>query len=183
MKPGAKIRRIGYLLGLCGALLLTGLIVHEGAIRILVALTSAGWALPVVAAINSVRLLSEGTAWFVLVPKANRPKFLGAVWIRWVGSCVNDLLPTARVGGDILTARLATISRGLSPTLAAGVALVGITVSVAMRTLVTLGALFLLAEATRQHQLYFPTLLAGFTASMAALAFYAVQRFGLFRFA
>jgi len=183
MKPGSKIRLIGYLLAVAGALLLTALIVREGAPRILAALASASWALPVVAAINSGRLLSDGIAWFVLVPKANRPRFLTAIWIRWVGCCVHDFLPSARLGGDILTARLATICGGLSPTLAAGVAVVSMTVSVPMRILATVGTLFLLAEVTGQHQLYFPSLVTGLTALIAVLGFYSVQRFGLFRLA
>ena len=181
MKPGSKIRLIGYLLAFAGALLLTVLIAREGAAKILAALASASWALPVVAAINSGRLFSDGTAWLVLVPKANRPRFLTAIWIRWVGSSVNDFLPSARLGGEILTARLATIRGGLSPTLVAGVAVVSMTVSLPMRILVTIGTLFLLAEVTGQDQFYFPTLLAGLTALVAVLALYALQRFGLFR--
>src|SRR5260370_33078325 len=122
MKPGSKIRLIGYLLAFAGALLLTVLIARGGAAKILAGLASASWALPVVGAINSGRLFSDGTAWVVLVPKANRPRFLTAIWIRWVGGSVNDLLPSARLGGEILTARLATIRGALAPNLAAGVA-------------------------------------------------------------
>jgi putative membrane protein len=183
MKPGSKLRVIAYLLAFGGALLVTVLIVREGATRILSALASASWALPVVVTINSGRLLSDGTAWFVLVPKANRPRFLTAVWIRWVGGCVNELLPSARLSADILTARLATISGGLSPSLAAGASAAGLSVSVPMRILVTVGALLLIAGVTGQRQLYFPSLLAGLTALMAILGFYTVQRFGLFRLA
>ena len=181
MKRGSKIRLIGYGLALAGASLLTVLIVREGATKILAALASASWALPVVALVNLGRLLSDGTAWLVLIPKANRPRFLTAIWIRWAGSSINDFLPSARLGGDILTARLATIRGGLSPTLVAGVAVVGMTLSAPMRLLVTVGTLFWFAQVTGQHQFYFPTLLAGLTTLVAALALYAAQRFGLFR--
>jgi putative membrane protein len=181
MKPGSKIRLIGYWLAFAGALLLTVLIVREGSERILTALASASWALPVVAAVNFGRLFSDGTTWWALIPKATRPRFLTAIWIRWVGSSVNDFLPSARLGGDILTARLGIIRGGLSPTLVAGVAVVAATLSLPIRILVSVGTIFLLAEVTGQHQLYIPTLLAGFATLVAALALYTIQRVGLFR--
>ena len=183
MKVAPRVRYLAYLLAFGGALLLTALIIREGATKIVAALASASWALPAVGGINIGRLFSDGTAWFVLLPKISRPRFLGAIWIRWVGCSVNDFLPTARLGGDILTARLATITGGLTPTEALAVALVGTTVSAPMRILVTVAVLVLIADVTGQHQLYFPTLLAGLMALIAALVFYLVQRYGLFRLA
>ncbi|MBV8275513.1 MAG: flippase-like domain-containing protein [Verrucomicrobia bacterium] len=181
MKAGSRIRLIGYFLGFAGAVLLTALIVREGATRVLAALAEASWAVPVVAAINVPRMFSDSTAWLALVPKPNRPGFLAAAWIRWVGGSVNDLLPTARLGGDLLTARLATIRGGLPPTLAAGVAVVNMTVSVTMRILVTTGTLLLIAGVTGLAHLYLPTFAAGLAALLVVLGFYLVQRFGFFR--
>ena len=181
MKAGSRIRLIGYLLGFAGAALLTALIVREGASRVLAALAEASWAVPVVAAINIPRVFSDGAAWLALVPRPDRPRFLTAVWIRWVGASVNDLLPTARLGGDILTARIATIRGRLRPTLAAGIAVVNMTVSVTMRILVTIGALLLIAGVTGRAHFFVPTLVAGLTALVAVLGFYLLQRFGFFR--
>src|ERR1700749_1364741 len=138
MKTGSRIRSIGYLLGFAGAALLTVLILREGAARVAAALAAASWAVPVVVAINIPRLFSDGAAWLALVPRPDRPRFLTAIWIRWVGGSVNDLLPSARLGGDILTARLATIRGGLPPTLVAGVATVNMTVRVTLTILVTI---------------------------------------------
>ena len=181
MKLASSLRLIAYLLGFGGALLLTALIVREGAAKIVAALASASWAFPVVAVINLPRFFSDAAAWLALVPKANRPPFRTAIWIRWVGGSVNDLLPSARLGGDVLTARLATISGGLTPTLAVGVAVVNTTVSVCMRILVTVGCLILIAGVTGQAHLYLPTLLAGLAALVAVVGFYILQRFGFFR--
>jgi putative membrane protein len=181
MKTGSRVQLIGYFLGFAGAALLTALIVREGAGRVLAALAAASWAVPVVTAINVPRLFSDGTAWLALVPRSNRPGFLKAVWIRWVGGSVNDLLPTARLGGDVLTARLATIRGGLPPTLAASVAVVNMTISVAMRILVTIGVLLLIAGIPGQAHLYIPTFVAGLAALIAVLGFYLLQRFGFFR--
>jgi putative membrane protein len=181
MKTGSKIRLIGYLLEVVGAALLTVLILREGAARVAAALAAASWAVPVVVAINIPRMFSDGAAWLALVPRPDRPRFLTAVWIRWVGGSVNDLLPSARLGGDILTARLATIRGGLPPTLAAGVAIVNMTVSVMMRILVTIAALLLIAGVTGLANLYVPTFVAGLIALIGIIAFYLVQRFGFFR--
>ena len=181
MKAGSRIRLIGYLLGFAGGVLLTALIVREGATRVLAAFAEAGWVVPVVAAINIPRLFSDGAAWLALVPKPNRPGFLTATWIRWVGGSVNDILPTARLGGDILTARLATIRGGLPPTLAASIAMVNMTISVTMRILVTIGALLLIANVAGLAHLYLPTFVAGLTALIAVVGFYLLQRFGFFR--
>ena len=181
MKTTSRIRLIGYLLGFAGAALLTVLIVREGAARVAAALAAASWALPVVVAINIPRMFSDGAAWLSLVPKPDRPRLLTAVWIRWIGGSVNDLLPSARLGGDILTARLATIRAGIPPTLAAAIAIVNMTISVTMRILVTIGVLLLIADVTGLPHLYIPTLLAGSIALIAILGFYLAQRFGFFR--
>src|SRR6201987_6131073 len=180
MKTRSRLRLIGYLWGFVGAALLTVLILREGAARVAAALAAASWAVPVVVAINIPRMFSDGAAWLALVPRPDRPRFLTAVWIRWVGGSVNDLLPSARLGGDILTARLATIRGGLAPTLAAGVAIVNMTVSVMMRILVTIGAMFLIAGVTGLANLYVPTFVAGLFALLGVIAFYLLQRFGFF---
>lgn len=181
MKTRSRVRLIGYLLGFAGTALLTLLILREGATRVAAALAAASWALPVVVTINIPRIFSDGAAWLALVPRSDRPRFLIAVWIRWVGGSVNDLLPSARLGGDILTARLATIRGGLPPTLAAGVAIVNMTVSVMMRILVTIAALLLIAGVTGLANLYVPTFVAGLVALIGVITFYLVQRFGFFR--
>jgi putative membrane protein len=172
MKKGSRIRLIGYVLGIAGAAVLTALIVREGAAKILVALAHASWAFPVIIAISSGRVFSDGIAWAALFPRPHRPRLLTAVCIRWVGGSVNDILPSARLGGDILTTRLAAISGGISTTLAAAVTL---------RILFTVGAMLLIASITGLQRLYLPISIAGVIALLAVLAFYVIQRLGFFR--
>ena len=181
MRAGSRIRVIGYVLGIAGAALLTGLIVREGAAKIMIALARASWAFPVIVAISTGRVFSDGAAWAALFPKPNRPRLLAAVWIRWVGGSVNDLLPSARLGGDILTTRLATISGGVSTTLAAAVIVVNMTLSITWRILFTVGDLLLIAGIVGLQHLYLPISVAGVTALLAVLAFYFIQRLGFFR--
>jgi putative membrane protein len=180
MKKPFKLRLVAYFLGFCGALLLTILIVHEGAAKVAAALAGASWAFPAVAVMNLPRVFIDGSAWLSLVPRTYRPRFLKAIWIRWVGGSVNDLLPAARVGGDILTARFAVISGGLPPTLAAGIAIVNLTLSVSMRILVTIGALILIAGVTGQGHLYIPIVLAGLAAVTGVVGLCIIQRLGFF---
>jgi putative membrane protein len=181
MKGESRLRVIGSVLAVGGVLLLTALIVREGAPRVATALAAATWAFPAVAAINTLRVFSDGAAWLALIPKPNRPRFLVAVWVRWLGGSVNDLLPFARLGADILTARLATISASLTPSLAASVSVVNLTISVFMRILVTVAALLLLAVATGRGNLSVPTLVAGLAAAGVVFGFYVLQRFGVVR--
>ena len=163
-------------------MLLTALIVREGATKVVAAVAAASWALPVVVAVTLTRFFSDGGAWLALVPKSSRPRFRAAVWIRWLGGSVNDLLPSARLGGDILTARLATICCGLPASLALAVALVNMTISVSMRILVTVGGLILLIAVSGREHLYAPTLLVGSVALLIVAAFFGLQRLGLFQF-
>jgi putative membrane protein len=181
MKAGSRIRLIGYLLGIAGAALLTALIVREGAAKVMSALADASWAFPVIVAISAGRLFSDGAAWAALFPKPNRPRLLAAVWIRWVGGSVNDLLPSARLGGDILSTRLAAISGGISTNLAAAVIVVNMTLSITLRILFTVGTLVLIAGITGLQHLYLPICAAGVTSLLAVLAFYVIQRVGFFR--
>ena len=181
MKKGSRIRLIGYVLGVAGAALLTALIVREGAAKIMIALAHASWAFPVIVAISTGRLFSDGAAWAALFPKPNRPRLLAAVWIRWVGGSVNDILPSSRLGGDILTTRLATITRGISTTLAAAVIVVNMTLSITLRILFTVGAMLLIASITGLQRLYLPISAAGVIALLAVLAFCVIQRLGFFR--
>lgn len=181
MKGESRLRVIGYVLAFGGVLLLTALIVREGATRVAAALAAATWAYPVVAAINIPRLFSDGVGWLALIPKPSRPRFLVAVWVRWLGGSVNDLLPFARLGADILTARLATISAGLPPSLAISVSIVNMTISVSMRILVTVAVILLIALATRRDNLYIPTLAAGLAAALVIFGFYLLQRVGVVR--
>jgi putative membrane protein len=181
MKAGSRIRLIGYVLGIAGAALLTALIVREGAAKIMVALAQASWAFPIIVAISSGRVFSDGIAWAALFPRPNRPRLLAAVWIRWVGGSVNDILPSARLGGDILTTRLAAITGGISTTLAAAVIVVNMTLSITLRILFTVGAMLLIASITGRQHLYLPISVAGVIALLAVLAFYVIQRLGFFR--
>jgi glycosyltransferase 2 family protein len=181
MKAGPRIRLVGYVLGIAGAALLTALIVREGAAKIMAALAQASWAFPVIATIATGWIFSDGAAWAALFPRPNRPRILVAVWIRWVGGSVNGILPSARLGGDVLTTRLAAISGGVSTTLATGVIVVNMTLSITLRILFTVGALLVIAGTTGRQHLYFPICGTGLTGLLAVLAFYFIQRLGPFR--
>src|SRR3981081_2679497 len=101
VKTSRTIRVTAYLLGLAGAALFTGLIVHQGAAEVGTAVAGAGWGLVAIVGLHLVKLLSDTAGWLILLPKHDRPPLHTALWMHWVGESVSNLLPAARVGGDI----------------------------------------------------------------------------------
>ena len=110
MKTRGKIKLTIYLLGFAGAALFTVLLVRQGVMSVGAATRTAGWAIAGIAAFHFVPILLDTLAWRVLFPKAVRPRWQSLFWMRWIGESISNLIPSAAVGGDIVRARLATIT-------------------------------------------------------------------------
>jgi len=119
-------------------------------------------------------------SWRVLFPVESRPGRWQLLWMRWVGASVGTLLPATQVGGDIVRARLAATT-GVPVAICAASVVVDITVSVFAQILFTMTGLGLLAWVTGRSGLTGPAIVGSLVAIMAVGAFYAIQRFGLFR--
>jgi putative membrane protein len=180
VKTSRTIRVTAYLLGLAGAALLTGLIIHQGAAEVGAAVARAGWGFVAIVGLHLVKLLSDTAGWLILIPKPDRPRLHTALWMHWVGESVSNLLPAARVGGDILTARLAAM-QGVPLIMAAASVLVDLTCSVFTKIVFTVTGLTLLVVATSRTDLVFGALMTQLVAILAVGGFYAVQRLGIFR--
>ena len=72
--------------------------------------------------------------------------------MRWIGESISNLIPSAAVGGDIVRARLATIT-GTPMAAAAASVIVDITLGVVTQIFFTLLGLVLLVEATGRTNL------------------------------
>ncbi|MDR3518789.1 MAG: lysylphosphatidylglycerol synthase domain-containing protein [Azospirillaceae bacterium] len=95
------------LAGLIGLALATWLMIDHGWSAIAAALAAAGWGVVWASAFHVVPMALNARAWQLLVPVLRRPPSLGTfTWLVWVREAVNGLLPVARVGGEIVTARL-----------------------------------------------------------------------------
>ena len=181
MKAGGKLKLTIYLLGFAGAALFTILLIRQGAMSVGAAVATAGWAVVAIAAFHFIPLSLDATAWYVLFPKAVRPRWQSLFWMRWIGESISNLIPSAAVGGDIVRARLATIT-GAPMAVAAASVIVDITLGVVIQIVFTLLGLVLLVHATGRSSLIGPTLIGAVVGIFAIVGFYVAQRLGMFRF-
>src|SRR2546422_3058634 len=181
MKAPGKLRLTVYILGFAGAALFTVLLIRQGAASVGAAFAAAGWGIAAVAAYHFVPLLLDTIAWWVLFPKAERPRWQSLFWMRWIGESISNLVPSAQVGGDIVRTRLATIT-GTPMAAAAASVIVDVTLGVVTQIVFTLLGLVLLVEATGRTSLVGPTLIGAILAIVAIAGFYIAQRLGMFRF-
>jgi hypothetical protein len=113
VKACRTIKFTAYLLGFVGAALLTGLMISQGAADVIRAVASIGWGLVAISGLHIAKRLSDTIGWLMIIPERDRLRLHTGLWIHWMGESVSDLLPTARLGGDIVTARLAA-SEGMA---------------------------------------------------------------------
>jgi putative membrane protein len=180
MKPPPKIRMTAFLLGLAGAALLTGLLLREGVQEVAAAVAGAGWGLLFVSVLHLLRVLADTSGWLMLIPKHNRLPLRTGFWMHWLGETVSDLLPAARIGGDILTARLAAL-RGMPLAIAVASLLVDVTACVFTKIIFTITGLLLLIGATGRTNIVGPAVIGVLIGILAVGGFYSVQRLGIFR--
>jgi glycosyltransferase 2 family protein len=94
------------LLGLAGFAVATALFVWQGVGPVVAAFAVAGIGILWASLFHFVSMGVNARAWQILLPSRRRgrlPFFLWAVWLR---EAVNGLLPVARVGGEVVSARL-----------------------------------------------------------------------------
>jgi putative membrane protein len=182
MKVPNKVRLTFYLLGFGGAALFTGLLIREGAAQVGSAIANTGWALLAIIAYHFlVPVFLDSLAWWVLFPRAERPRLRRIYWMRWIGESVSTLVPSVAVGGDIVRARLAAIS-GTPVATAAATVLVDLTLGVFTQVAFTLLGVVLLVNATGQKNLVGPTVIGTIIGVAAVGGFYLIQRRGMFGF-
>ncbi|HWK43574.1 MAG TPA: flippase-like domain-containing protein [Stellaceae bacterium] len=103
-----KMLRLATILGLGGFALLTGLLLYEGVGSVFEALSMGGFGLIWASLCHVVPMAVNAHAWRVLFVGNGRPSLSRATWIIWVREAVNGLLPVARIGGEVISVRLAT---------------------------------------------------------------------------
>jgi putative membrane protein len=171
--------RLAALLGLAGIAGATALVVWEGADAVFQALRAAGWGILWASLFHAVSMVLNARAWQVLMPGARPPSLGFFTWAVWVREAVNGLLPVARIGGEVVSARLLK-QHGVrtAPTVASLV--VDMTLTIVTTFLFTMLGLALLAWRTRDA-----SMVAGVALALAATlpvlaALLAVQRYGFF---
>ncbi|MDD3182668.1 MAG: lysylphosphatidylglycerol synthase domain-containing protein, partial [Alphaproteobacteria bacterium] len=171
--------RLASLLGLLGLFIATGIIAYTGYREVLVALDQAGIGILWTSLFHIVPLMACVLGWQSLLPgriKAGKLFFLYVLWIR---ASVNNLMPVARIGGEIISVRL-MMKHGIRKSPAIASTVVEITLSVlAQFVFVLIGvALFLLRVS---DQSFTAQLLWGLLISAPAIgALMYVQKVGFF---
>jgi len=133
--------RIAALLGLCGLAIATAVIVWSGWAQVVQALAQAGWGIVAVAAFHTISLVISSASWRVLVPGKKCPSLLTFIYFMWIRAAVNNLMPVARIGGEIAAVRV-MIAHGMRRNIAIASTIVELTISiVAIFTFVVIGVI------------------------------------------
>lgn len=101
------MKRLTALLSVAGLILLGLLVASSGVGDVLDAIAASGWAAALVVLARAAAIAADGIAWRWLLPAGHRVTVSVSVLLRWIREAVNQLLPVAQVGGDLVGARLA----------------------------------------------------------------------------
>ena len=167
---------------LAGLGLAAWLLAAYGVHRILALLEGAGWGILLVVAVHLVQMLFSAQAWRVIAGRTRpRPSLAGFIMLRWIREGVNNLLPVAQIGGEVIAARLLR-RRGVRLTQAVAGTVADLTMEMLTQigfTLLGLG-LLLLTVGGGEDTVRWVVLGLAFGA-LAAAGFVAAQWFGLAR--
>ncbi|NTU76226.1 MAG: flippase-like domain-containing protein [Alphaproteobacteria bacterium] len=170
--------RLAALLGLLGLAVATGVIVWSGFEQVLQALQQAGWGIVWTSLAHLLPMLLCVIGWQALLGKAS-PGVPFFFYILWLRTSVNNLLPVARIGGEVVSVRV-MMKHGIRKSQAVACTVVETTVSViAQFVYVLLGVSFFVLRVSDENvtaQLLFGLLFSLIV--IAALVF--VQRVGFF---
>lgn len=100
------MKQLPYLGLALGLFTLLSLLVWQGLEPVLTVLTSSGWSLLWLPWIWLPGFLLGGLGWWYLFPSNARPGWRPILLASWHGHAVNNLLPVASVGGEVVRARL-----------------------------------------------------------------------------
>jgi putative membrane protein len=180
VKDSRSLQAIVYLLGVAGFALLIVLVVREGAGQVGLAIARAGWGLVALTLYHLVQTMSDSAGWLALIPKENKISLRRSFFLHWIGESINNLLPTARVGGDIVVVRVAGMW-GMPLRTATAAIIVDVTIGIVTKVFYLVTACILLIAVTGRTDLTRPALVAVLTGTLAVTGFYVVQRSGVFR--
>lgn len=174
------MKRLAYLFALAGLLMLTALVIHQGAADVAKVLAQAGWPLLLLLPLHALPLLLDAQGWRTLLHAAlpgERIPLRFLWWIATVREAVNRLLPTASVGGELVGIRLARLRIADTNAVAASIVTEVMVTMFSYYAFTVLGVLGLLVstESTR----YGWAIIAGLALSLAGpIVFALVLRHG-----
>jgi putative membrane protein len=171
--------RLASLLGLVGLFIATGIIAWTGYEQVLQALDQAGWGIVWTSLFHLVPMMACVLGWQALLPgriKAGKLFFLYVLWIR---ASINNLMPVARIGGEIVSVRV-MMKHGIRKAPAIASTVVEITTSVIAQFVFVLLGVTLFLMRVSDNSLT-AQLLWGVVISLPAIGgLVYVQRIGFF---
>lgn len=167
------------LLGLLGLAAVTAIIIWSGYNQLVQALAQAGWGILWTSLFHLVPLLCSALGWYSLMPGKNRPSYGFMFYMMWLRASVNNLMPVARIGGEVVAVRV-MMKYGVIKTTAIASTVVELTTSVVAVFLFDIIGISLFAlHVTDRHTVW--QLLMGVLLSVPIItAFVFVQRIGIF---
>ena len=169
--------KLSLALGLALALALGA---YFGFAEIASGLRSAGWGILAVIAFHPLQMIFSALAWQALLPTPQVPGLIVVMRLRWMREGVNNLLPVAQIGGEVVAARL--LRHAGVPLAAGGASItVDLTMEFLSQIIFTLIGLALLIHGLHEPAIVPWILGAVASGSAAVVSLIAAQRFGLFQ--
>jgi len=164
---------------LVGVALFTGLVVWLGVGEIARTLASAGTGLLWVALFHVVPIAASALGWYTVLAPVAQPSLRTVATARWIAESINQLLPAAHIGGNVVRARWLA-GAGVPWTVAGASVVVDITLHLFAQILFTVLGISLLLMRVRGAGIDGSIVAGCVLSALGAIAFYLVQRRGLF---
>jgi len=171
--------RLAVLFGLVGLAVATGVILYSGFDEVMVALDQAGWGIVWTSLYHIVPLLLCVVGWRALFPGNKRPSLAFFLYLLWLRAAVNNLMPVARIGGEVVAIRV-MIKHGIRKTTAVASTVVELTTSVIAVFLFCVVGVSMFTWHVGDRQLSWKLLTGLLLTVPALLAMVSVQRAGFF---
>src|ERR1700722_4239837 len=176
-----RVHAVIWLAGGAGLLVAIALLVRSGLADILRVIDIAGWRLLWLVPLHLVPLSCYGCAWRSLLDDENAPSRVYLTWAAVVREAVGVLLPVARVGGEVVGARL-LVRRGLTGTAAGASVVVELMLTVVAQLLFAIIGFVLLLGYPTVGQVGRVVALGLLASAVAGAGVFVIQRrWGLFR--
>lgn len=171
-----KLTHIGLIFGL---LLFVGLLIWQGVMDVIILLLSSGWELLWLPVVWLPSVFPTTESWRLCFHSDRKPSLYNSLVAMWIGRAVNNLLPVATIGGEIVKARLATLNgSGLRD--ASASVMVDKTIQALALILWGLIGMFLLLLLSLDNGIAFYVFSGFIILSTGVAGFFLVQKKGMF---
>jgi putative membrane protein len=174
-----KRKWLGPSLWLLGLTVAIALVARQGFAEVAASVAAAGWGVLWLGLVHLLPMTADTLGWRALLRRQAAAGFATLFWARWIGQSVNNLLPSARVGGEFLRAWLISRKTGIPGAAAGASVIVDLTATFAAQLVYTLaGVALLVARGAGGDLLSAAAIGLGVLLAMLA-SFLLAQRFGV----